>query len=43
MILKANEYYMEPKSKLREALEKFGQDVNNFITIEHGKTHIVSE
>jgi len=28
---------MEPKSKLREALEKFGLDINNFITVQHGK------
>lgn len=34
----ANEFYLEPKSKLREALEKFGLNIDNFITVEHGKT-----
>ena len=34
----ANEFYLEPKSKLLEALIKFGLDKNNFITLEHGKT-----
>ena len=33
---------MEPKSKLQEALEKFGQNLNNFITLEHGQIHFVS-
>jgi len=38
----ANEYYMEPKSKLLESLKKFGLDINNFITLEHGRIHNVS-
>jgi len=37
----ANEYYLEPKTKLREALDNFGLDINNFITLEHGITHNV--
>lgn len=39
----ASEYYLEPPNKLREALEKFGQDINNFICLEHGKTLIMFE
>lgn len=27
---------MEPKQKLSEFMEKFAQDKNNFITLEHG-------
>ena len=33
----ANEYYMEPKQKLREALEKFSLDPKNFISLKHGE------
>ncbi len=33
----AYEFYMEPKQKLSEALEKFAQDKNNFITMKHGE------
>ena len=33
----ANEYYMEPKHKLREALEKFSLDPKNFIALKHGE------
>ena len=38
----ANEFYLEPPSKLREALEKFGQNINNFICLEHGKSFSTS-
>ncbi len=33
----AQEYYMEPKQKLREALEKFSVDLNNFVSLKHGE------
>jgi N-acyl-phosphatidylethanolamine-hydrolysing phospholipase D len=33
----ANEYYMEPKQKLSEAMEKFALDKSNFITLKHGE------
>ncbi|RNA26145.1 elongator complex 1 [Brachionus plicatilis] len=37
----ASEYYMEPKQKLSEMLEKFAQDKNNFITLQHGNTFFI--
>jgi N-acyl-phosphatidylethanolamine-hydrolysing phospholipase D len=33
----AQEYYMEPKQKLREALEKFSLDPKIFTTLKHGE------
>ena len=32
-------FYLEPKSKLREAVEKFKLDNNSFVTMEHGKIY----
>ncbi|CAF0815862.1 unnamed protein product, partial [Brachionus calyciflorus] len=32
----ASEYYMEPKEKLDEMLDKYSVDKNNFITLRHG-------
>ena len=33
----ANEFYLEPKTKLAEEIKKLNLDSNSFITIEHGE------
>jgi N-acyl-phosphatidylethanolamine-hydrolysing phospholipase D len=37
----ANEYYLEPPAKLREALENKDLAINSFITFKHGETRLV--
>ena len=34
----ANEFYLEPKTKLAEEVKNHNLDVNSFITIDHGRT-----